>query len=184
MSVGFDLIEVEPNGRGLDFNKWELLELWIVSVPANPGATVFARAFGQDDRLLAAAHADALMRAHRRIGAARQDVADVLQAVGHPRRITATATTLRPRGVAFDAARMKRAAGGCAHGPRLRPRRPRRQAIRPASRVARRPVADRPCARAGGGALAEILEPSGLMNAVASSPATATHTSGATENNI
>jgi Caudovirus prohead serine protease len=63
VSVGFDPIEVEPNGKGgYNFNKWELLELSIVSVPANPGATVFARAFGKDGRVLAAAHADALMR--------------------------------------------------------------------------------------------------------------------------
>ena len=92
MSVGFDPIGVEPNGKGgYNFNKWELLELSIVSVPANPGATVFACAFGKDGRVLAAAHADTLMRAHRRIGAARQDLADVLlvRAVRR-RRMTAT----------------------------------------------------------------------------------------------
>jgi hypothetical protein len=85
VSVGFDPIGVEPNGKGgYNFNKWELLELSIVSVPANPGATVFARAFGKDGRVLAAAHADTLMRAHRRIGAARQDLADVLLVAGSP----------------------------------------------------------------------------------------------------
>jgi hypothetical protein len=40
------------------------------------------RSFGKDGRVLAAAHADALTRAHRRIGAARQDVADVFKAAG------------------------------------------------------------------------------------------------------
>jgi hypothetical protein len=39
--VGFDPIEVQPNGKGgFNYDKWELLELSIVAVPANPGATV------------------------------------------------------------------------------------------------------------------------------------------------
>jgi hypothetical protein len=135
VSVGFDPIEVEPNGKGgYNFNKWELLELSIVSVPANPGATVFARAFGQDDRLLAAAHADALMRAHRRIGAARQDVADVLQAVGHPPADDGDGYDPEAEALSFDAARKKRARAAalmsldCVHvGPAAKPSAPPRE---------------------------------------------------------
>jgi HK97 family phage prohead protease len=83
MSVGFDPIEVEPSGKGgYNFNKWELLEVSVVSVPANPGATVFARSHAKDGRVLAGEHADRLDRAHRRITAARKDLADVLKAAG------------------------------------------------------------------------------------------------------
>jgi HK97 family phage prohead protease len=85
LSVGFDPVEAEPNGKGgYNFNKWELLELSIVAVPANPGATVLARSFGKEGRVLASAHADAVERAHRSITSARRDLADVLKAAGRP----------------------------------------------------------------------------------------------------
>ena len=46
VSVGFDPIDFEPNkSGGYDFNKWELMELSLVSVPANPGARIIARSF-------------------------------------------------------------------------------------------------------------------------------------------
>lgn len=45
VSVGFDPIEYQPNkAGGYDYNKWELMELSVVAVPANPGARVIARA--------------------------------------------------------------------------------------------------------------------------------------------
>jgi len=135
VSVGFDPIEVEPNGKGgYNFNKWELLELSIVSVPANPGATVFARAFGKDGRVLAAAHADTLVRAHRRIGAARQDLADVLQAAGHPPGDDGDGYDPEAEELSFDAARIKRARAAallsldCVHvGPAAKPSAPPRE---------------------------------------------------------
>jgi HK97 family phage prohead protease len=44
ISIGFNPIEYEPIGRGgTRFTEWELLELSIVSVPANPNAVVIAR---------------------------------------------------------------------------------------------------------------------------------------------
>ena len=90
VSVGFRPIDAEPikNGRGVLWTAWDLLELSLVAVPSNPNAVVMERA--KDGRVLAGVHADALMRAHRRISAARQDVADVLKAVS---RITATPMT-------------------------------------------------------------------------------------------
>jgi hypothetical protein len=67
LSVGFAPIEMEPNGKGgFNFNKWELLEVSVVAVPANPGATVFARDFGKDGRVLSERHALAIEKAHRR----------------------------------------------------------------------------------------------------------------------
>ena len=45
VSVGFDPIEFKPNkAGGLDYDKWELMELSLVAVPANPGARIIARA--------------------------------------------------------------------------------------------------------------------------------------------
>jgi HK97 family phage prohead protease len=45
VSVGFDPIEFKPNkAGGYDYNRWELMELSIVAVPANPGARIIARA--------------------------------------------------------------------------------------------------------------------------------------------
>jgi HK97 family phage prohead protease len=43
-SIGFNPIESEPlKGGGIRYTKWELLELSIVSVPANPAALIVAR---------------------------------------------------------------------------------------------------------------------------------------------
>jgi len=43
-SVGFNPIEYKPNkSGGYDYNKWELMEVSLVAVPANPGAVVVAR---------------------------------------------------------------------------------------------------------------------------------------------
>jgi HK97 family phage prohead protease len=45
VSVGFDPIEYKPNkAGGYDYDKWELMELSVVAVPANPGARIIARA--------------------------------------------------------------------------------------------------------------------------------------------
>ena len=45
VSVGFDPIEFKPNkSGGYDYDKWELMELSLVAVPANPGARIIARA--------------------------------------------------------------------------------------------------------------------------------------------
>ena len=44
VSVGFDPIEYKPNkAGGYDYDKWELMELSLVSVPANPSARIIAR---------------------------------------------------------------------------------------------------------------------------------------------
>jgi hypothetical protein len=49
LSVGFDPIEYKPNkAGGYDYNKWELMELSLVAVPANPSARIIARAFGKE----------------------------------------------------------------------------------------------------------------------------------------
>jgi HK97 family phage prohead protease len=84
VSIGFSPLDAQPrsDGRGYLFKAWELLELSLVAVGSNPNAVVLERSFAKDGRVLAGVHADALMRAHRRIGAARQDVADVLKAAG------------------------------------------------------------------------------------------------------
>jgi HK97 family phage prohead protease len=45
VSIGFDPLESTPRaGGGYIYNKWTLLELSLVSVPANPAATVIERA--------------------------------------------------------------------------------------------------------------------------------------------
>jgi HK97 family phage prohead protease len=45
VSVGFDPIEFKPNkSGGYDYDKWELMEISLVAVPANPGARIIARA--------------------------------------------------------------------------------------------------------------------------------------------
>jgi hypothetical protein len=76
-AVSVGLVPLAPpqsrgNGGGHVFRSWELLEISLVAVGSNPEAVVMERAFVKDGRVLAAAHADTLMRAHRRIGAARQ----------------------------------------------------------------------------------------------------------------
>lgn len=49
VSVGFMPLEVSPNkAGGVDINEWELLELSLVAVPANPDALVIARSAGAD----------------------------------------------------------------------------------------------------------------------------------------
>lgn len=49
VSVGFMPIDVTPNkGGGVDINKWELLELSLVAVPANPDALVVQRSASTD----------------------------------------------------------------------------------------------------------------------------------------
>jgi hypothetical protein len=114
VSVGFRPIDAEPikNGRGVLWKAWELLELSLVAVPSNPNAVVMERAYGKDGRVLAAAHADALLRAHQRITSARKDIHDVLKAAG---RIPADdgdgydPEADEDQELAFDAARLKRA---------------------------------------------------------------------------
>jgi HK97 family phage prohead protease len=47
VSIGFRPIESEPlRGGGVKFVKWELLEISIVAVPANPSALVIQRSYG------------------------------------------------------------------------------------------------------------------------------------------
>jgi HK97 family phage prohead protease len=43
VSIGFDPIESKPNGSGLRYTKWRLLELSVCTVPANPSALVIER---------------------------------------------------------------------------------------------------------------------------------------------
>jgi HK97 family phage prohead protease len=83
-SVGFDPIEMEPNGKGgFNFNKWELMEVSAVSVPANAGALTIARSHGvKDGRVLSEIHATSLERAHKRIAAGLRDMAGVIEAAG------------------------------------------------------------------------------------------------------
>jgi HK97 family phage prohead protease len=51
VSVGFQPLEWEPiRGAGLRFTKWELLELSVVSVPANPSAVVTERSMRKGSR--------------------------------------------------------------------------------------------------------------------------------------
>ena len=46
VSIGFQPIESEPlRGGGVKFTKWELLEISIVAVPANPSALVIQRSY-------------------------------------------------------------------------------------------------------------------------------------------
>jgi HK97 family phage prohead protease len=50
VSVGFDPIEFAPNkAGGYDYTKWELMELSLVAVPANPGARIIARSHQPND---------------------------------------------------------------------------------------------------------------------------------------
>jgi HK97 family phage prohead protease len=45
-SVGFNPIEYKPNkSGGYDYDRWELMEVSLVAIPANPGARIIARAF-------------------------------------------------------------------------------------------------------------------------------------------
>ena len=79
LSVGFDPIEYKPNkAGGYDYDRWELLELSVVAVPANPGATVFARSHG----MKASAVLALIERAHRHLGSAHRDIGEVLKAAG------------------------------------------------------------------------------------------------------
>jgi HK97 family phage prohead protease len=49
VSVGFDPIDVKPiKDGGLRYEKWELMEISCVSVPANPAATVIQRALSAE----------------------------------------------------------------------------------------------------------------------------------------
>lgn len=49
VSVGFDPIESQPNkSGGFDYLKWELMELSLVAVPANPAARIIARSFAPE----------------------------------------------------------------------------------------------------------------------------------------
>ena len=51
VSVGFDPIEFKPNkSGGYDYDKWELMELSLVAVPANPGARIIARALDPETK--------------------------------------------------------------------------------------------------------------------------------------
>jgi phage head maturation protease len=49
VSVGFIPISYEPLRAGRRYTKWELLELSLVSVPANPNALVIERSYGSSD---------------------------------------------------------------------------------------------------------------------------------------
>lgn len=78
MSIGFDVLDADPLDPkkprgGMRITRSELLECSFVSVPADPGATVTARAFGMPSRqdvLVASAtnHIGAALGHHRSIG--------------------------------------------------------------------------------------------------------------------
>lgn len=80
VSIGFLPIEQQPikQGRGWLFTKWELLEISLVAVPANSGATVIQRSLSKAGRVLSGANASKLQQAHDAAENCRALVADVL----------------------------------------------------------------------------------------------------------
>jgi HK97 family phage prohead protease len=107
-SVGFDPIEYKPNkSGGYDYDKWELMELSLVAVPANPSARIIARAFGKTGQVLAERHALAIENAHRRISEARKDLHGVLLAAGRPPADDGEDPEDSDQELSFNAARRK-----------------------------------------------------------------------------
>jgi HK97 family phage prohead protease len=79
VSVGFDPLEFEPiQGGGYKYNKWELMELSVVAVPANPNALIVGRSAGKAGRVLSAANASMLRDAHDHSEKCRGLIAGVL----------------------------------------------------------------------------------------------------------
>jgi hypothetical protein len=75
VSIGFLPLEWEPiKGGGLRFTRWELLELSVVSVPANPSALVTERSISLADEATAARLARARAMQRRLDGVARPAV--------------------------------------------------------------------------------------------------------------
>ncbi len=69
-SVGFEGVEAEPiKGGGKRYTKWKLMEISLVSVPANPSATVIARSLDTS--------AGAAARKRIKVGASRNLPSDV-----------------------------------------------------------------------------------------------------------
>ncbi len=86
MSIGFDPIDMEPldprNPRGGQrITRCELLEISFVSVPADTGAVVTARA-GRSGKTLSGANANALRQAHRLADQCRSTIEGVLGDAG------------------------------------------------------------------------------------------------------
>jgi HK97 family phage prohead protease len=78
VSVGFKPLDAEPRkGGGITYKRWQLLELSIVAVPANPAAIVIGRAH-KAGRVLSGANAMKLQQAHDAAESCRALVADVL----------------------------------------------------------------------------------------------------------
>jgi HK97 family phage prohead protease len=79
ISIGFTPIEASPiKGGGVLFSKWELLEMSVISVPANPNALVIGRSFNKAGRVLSGSNAAKLKAAHDAAEQCRLLVKDVL----------------------------------------------------------------------------------------------------------
>lgn len=80
VSIGFMPIEASPiKGGGVLFSKWELLEISLVAVPANPNALIIGRSFrSKAGRVLSGVNATKLKNAHDAAEQCRMLVKDVL----------------------------------------------------------------------------------------------------------
>jgi HK97 family phage prohead protease len=88
VSVGFDPIEYQPNkAGGYDYDKWELMELSLVAVPANPGARIIARAAQLDPAEVPRAKDMAVITAKGMYGLAC--LASILDDLGYLQSMTA-----------------------------------------------------------------------------------------------
>jgi HK97 family phage prohead protease len=83
VSIGFMPIDAKPmtEGRGRVYTKWKLLELSVVSVPANPDAIVIGRS-RKGGRVLSSINAERLRAAHDMAEQCRSAVRQVLDEAG------------------------------------------------------------------------------------------------------
>ncbi|WP_342360789.1 HK97 family phage prohead protease [Terrarubrum flagellatum] len=88
VSVGFRPIDAAPRkGGGLTFNKWELVELSVVSIPANPEALVVGRSLNDARARRRAVDVLALASAPHQVDAKREKrlrAVEVLKLAGAP----------------------------------------------------------------------------------------------------
>lgn len=80
VSIGFNPLESKPiNGGGWRFTRWELLEISLVSIPANPDALVVERSFrGKAGRVLSRANAAEIRAAANHLDAASTHLKSVM----------------------------------------------------------------------------------------------------------